>query len=78
MTMTFVVLLLVILAVILLGAIAGKPVGWVVVALGVIALLLLVLGGFSVHVGRGAALEDGHSDLFASAASSLNHSAFLA
>jgi len=38
--------------VILLGAIASKPIGWVVVVLSVIALLLLVLGGFGVHVGR--------------------------
>lgn len=49
---TLVVILLLIIAVILLGALAGKPIGWVVVALGVIALLLLVLGGFNVHIGR--------------------------
>lgn len=52
MTATLIVLLLVLISLILLGAIASKPIGWVVVVLSVIALLLLVLGGFGVHVGR--------------------------
>jgi len=39
-----VVLVLICVALILVGAIESKPVGWVVLALAVIALLLEVLG----------------------------------
>lgn len=51
--MALVITLLLCVSVILLGAIAAKPVGWVVVALGVLALLLALLGGFDVRVGGG-------------------------
>ncbi len=50
--MPTVVDILLCIAVILIGAMMDKPPRWVVVGLGFIALLLAVLGGFSVHVGR--------------------------
>lgn len=34
---------------ILLGAVAGKPIGWVVVGLGVLALLLQLLWGHGLR-----------------------------
>ncbi len=40
------------IALILLGALASKPIGWVVVVLSVIALLLVLLGGVNVSIGR--------------------------
>lgn len=42
---TFVAFVLICIAVILLGATQGKPLGWVVLGLAVLALLLYVLGG---------------------------------
>lgn len=42
---TFVAFVLLTIAVILLGAVTGKPLGWVVLGLAVLALLLYVLGG---------------------------------
>lgn len=52
MSMTVIVIVLLCVAVMLLGGVVGKPVGWVACGLALIALLLAVLGGFSVHVGR--------------------------
>jgi hypothetical protein len=49
---TLVVIILLCVAVILLGAIAPKPIGWVAIGFAVLAFLLAVLGGFSIHVGR--------------------------
>jgi hypothetical protein len=37
---------------IILGAIGPKPTGWVVTALATLALILIVLGGFSVQIGK--------------------------
>ena len=42
--MSLVVLLIILVCLILLGAIAGKPIGWVVCGLAVLALLLQLLG----------------------------------
>ena len=42
--MSLVILLLVLDSLILLGASAGKPIGWVVIGLAVLALLLQLLG----------------------------------
>lgn len=39
-----VVIILLCVALILVGAVSGKPTGWVVLALAVVALLLQVLG----------------------------------
>lgn len=50
--MSLVVTILLCVALILVGAIEAKPVGWVVLALATIALLLAVMGGFNVSVGR--------------------------
>jgi len=44
-------LILICVAIILCGAIHAKPVGWVIVVLGVIALLLVVLGGYPLFAG---------------------------
>jgi hypothetical protein len=37
---------------IVLGAVTSKPIGWAVVGLAVLALLLAVLGGVGIHVGK--------------------------
>ena len=50
--MSLVVTIIFAVCLILLGALAPKPLGWVVVVLATLALLLAVLGGFSIHVGR--------------------------
>jgi hypothetical protein len=50
--MTLVVTLLILVSLILLGAVTGKPIGWIVIGLSVLALLLVLLGGFNVSVGR--------------------------
>lgn len=50
--MSLVVTLLILICLVLLGALAPKPIGWVVVALSVLALLLVVLGGLNVSIGR--------------------------
>jgi hypothetical protein len=50
--MSLVVVILLCVALILVGATTGKPVGWIVLALAVIALLLAVLGGINISVGR--------------------------
>lgn len=42
---TFVAFVLVCIALILVGAVQGKPIGWVVLGLALLALLLYVLGG---------------------------------
>lgn len=42
--MSLVVVILICVSLILLGAVSAKPVGWVVVVLGAIALLAAVLG----------------------------------
>ena len=42
--MSLVVLLLILICLILLGAVTGKPLGWVVCGLAVLALLLQLLG----------------------------------
>ncbi len=49
---TLAAFILVCVCLIVLGAVAGKPVGWAVVGLAVLALLLAVLGGAGVHIGR--------------------------
>lgn len=43
--MALVIVLLLVVCVILLGAAVGKPLGWVAIGLGVLALLLQLLGG---------------------------------
>lgn len=48
--MSLVVGLLILICLVLLGAIAAKPVGWVVVVLAAIALLLFVLAGANGHL----------------------------
>lgn len=50
--MTLVALILLCVAVILLAATAPKPTGWIALALTVIALLIVVLGGLSIHLGK--------------------------
>jgi hypothetical protein len=50
--MTLVVIILMCVALILVAAVGPKPVGWVALALATIALLMAVLGGASVHIGR--------------------------
>jgi hypothetical protein len=50
--MTLMVLILICIALILVGAVSGKPIGWVILTLATIALLLAVLGGASIHIGR--------------------------
>lgn len=47
--MTLVVALLLAISVIVLGATAPKPTGWVVVALAVLALLLALFGAFPIR-----------------------------
>lgn len=42
--MTLVSFLFIIISLILLGALVGKPVGWVVILLAVVALLLQLVG----------------------------------
>lgn len=51
--MTLVITILLCVAIILLGAVSPKPVGWVALGFGVLAFLLAVLGGLSVRVGGG-------------------------
>lgn len=46
--MPLIVEILICVAIILTGAFVGKPPGWVILALGVIALLFAVLGGFPI------------------------------
>ncbi len=50
--MTLAIVVLMCCAIIILAALGPKPVSWAALALAVIALLLAVMGGFSVHVGR--------------------------
>lgn len=50
--MPLVITILLCVALILLGAIAPKPIGWVALAFAVLAFLLAVLGGVGMHVGR--------------------------
>jgi hypothetical protein len=51
--MTLIAIILLAVCLIVLGAGATpKPVGWVIVALAVLALLLVVLGGLHVSIGR--------------------------
>jgi hypothetical protein len=50
--MSLAITLIILVCLILLGAITPKPIGWVVVALAVLALLLVVLGGVTLSVGR--------------------------
>jgi hypothetical protein len=45
-------MILILVAIILLAAVAPRPIAWVALGLAVIALLLVVLGGFSVTLGR--------------------------
>jgi hypothetical protein len=44
--MSLVVLILLVVSIILLGAAAGKPLGWVAIGLGVLALLLALFNGW--------------------------------
>jgi hypothetical protein len=46
--MQFVVEILELICLILIGAISGKPIGWIIVGLSVIALLFVALGGFPI------------------------------
>jgi hypothetical protein len=50
--MTLAALILLCVCVLILGAIGPKPAGWGVVALAVVALLLVVLGGQGVSLVR--------------------------
>ena len=50
--MITVALILLAVCLIVLGATAPKPVGWAVLTLALIALLLVVLGGLDVRIGR--------------------------
>ena len=50
--MNLVIAILICIGLILSGALHGKPVGYIIIALAFIALLLATLGGFGVHVGR--------------------------
>ncbi len=46
-----VVTILLCVCMIVVGAVLGKPTGWVVLALAVLALLLTVVGGARLHLG---------------------------
>jgi hypothetical protein len=47
-----IVAILLAVALILVGAVEAKPIGWVVIVLAVLALLLAVLGGFNIPIGK--------------------------
>ena len=50
--MALVIVILICVGVILVGAAVGKPLGWIAIGLSVLALLLQLMGGFHVGIGR--------------------------
>jgi hypothetical protein len=50
--MSLVVTLLMLICLIVLGVAHGKPLGYIVIGLSVLALLLVLLGGLNVSIGR--------------------------
>lgn len=47
--LTIVIIVLIVVSLILLGAVAQKPIGWVVVGCGVLILLLQLFGANAFH-----------------------------
>ncbi len=54
--MSLVILILLVVAIILVGAAVGRPLGWVAIGLAVLALLLAVVG--PIRIGKNATRDE--------------------